>query len=96
VVTVITAAYICEKYIAACIRSVAGQSHPATKHIVVDEASSDGTPDIVAALASEHPALQLLRLDDNGGYPAALNHALSLVETPFVAVLDGDDVALPN
>jgi glycosyltransferase involved in cell wall biosynthesis len=75
------------------IESVLAQTEPSWRMIVVDDGSSDGTPDIVAAYSDER--IRLERMPENAGQTAALNHGLSLVETDWVARLDQDDLAMP-
>jgi GT2 family glycosyltransferase len=60
--------------------------------VVVDNGSSDGSPDWVAA---HFPDIKLIRLAKNTGFCRANNIALSDVETEFVALLNNDAVAHP-
>ena len=64
--------------------------------IVVDDASTDGTADIVAAVAERDPRVVLVRLRANGGVSAARNRALAMVRGEWVAFLDADDLLLPG
>jgi GT2 family glycosyltransferase len=60
--------------------------------IVVDNASTDGTPDL---LAQQLPAVQLIRLENNRG-PVAKNHALAVATGEFAVFLDDDAYPLPG
>ena len=64
--------------------------------IVVDDASTDGTADIVASVADRDPRVVLLRLRANGGVSAARNRGLTMVRGEWVAFLDADDLLLPG
>jgi glycosyltransferase involved in cell wall biosynthesis len=63
--------------------------------IVVDNASTDATPDILARWSEREPRLRTLRLERNR-LAASLNHAADLARAPILARLDADDVARPE
>jgi hypothetical protein len=81
-------------YIAPAIESVLAQTIDDWRLLIVDDCSSDGTPDVVAGY--DDPRIQLVRLDPNRGQTGALNHGLGLVETPWIARLDQDDLSSPD
>ena len=91
-VSVIIPAYNESAGIAATVRSLAASDHP-VEIIVVDDGSSDGTADIVAAL--ELPAVRLIR-QQNAGKPAAHNRGLAASRYALVVMLDGDTVFEPD
>lgn len=74
------------------IASVLAQSETDLELIVVDDASTDGTPAVLAAIAD--PRLRLLRRERNAGAAAARNAGLALARGEFVAFQDDDDVWL--
>ncbi|RUL85740.1 glycosyltransferase family 2 protein [Tautonia sociabilis] len=55
--------------------------------IVVDDASSDGTAEWVAA---HHPEARLIRLEPNGGFCAAANAGIAAARGEFVQLLNND------
>ena len=67
------------------------QSVPATEILVVDDGSTDHTPQTVA----RYPSITYLR-QENRGKAAALNHGLALLQSDVVIVLDDDDVFPPS
>jgi len=75
------------------IDSVLAQTEADLELIVVDDGSTDATPQIVAA--SPDVRLRVARRPHEG-LTRALNHALALARAPIVARLDADDVALPE
>lgn len=95
-VTVITATYESEGFIADTIASVQAQSLDDWELLVADDASSDRTAAIVAAAAAEDPRIRLFRLERNCGVARARNVALAAARGRFVAFLDGDDLWLPQ
>jgi glycosyltransferase involved in cell wall biosynthesis len=58
--------------------------------IIVDDGSTDGTGEILAALASREPELTVIRLSRNFGQTAALAAGLAHAEGDVVVTLDGD------
>jgi hypothetical protein len=64
--------------------------------VVVDDASTDGTADLVAAIAERDPRIVLLRLPANGGVSNARNRGLEIVRGEWLAFLDADDLLLPG
>lgn len=95
-VSVITAAHNAEAFIVDALDSIREQTLGDWEHVVVDDASTDATADLVAERAATDPRVKLLRLADNVGPFAAANAALATVDSRFVARLDADDLALPR
>jgi glycosyltransferase involved in cell wall biosynthesis len=78
-----------ERYIEQAIVSVLEQSalEPADEILVVDDGSTDRTPEIVQRFA---PRVRLLR-KTNGGQGSAFNAGIPKLSGEIVALLDGDD-----
>lgn len=76
------------------IRSVEAQSLADWELVVVDDASSDDTPTLLAAI--DDPRVRVIRLDEHAERSAARNRGLELVTAPAVLFLDDDDELLPQ
>lgn len=58
--------------------------------IVVDDGSTDRTPEILAALADDDPRLTIVHLERNRGYGSALKAGIRAAEADFIAIADAD------
>lgn len=94
-VSVIMAAWNAEKTISDSISSVQAQSFPAWELVVADDGSTDGTATLVEGIARADSRVRLLRLE-HGGAAKARNAAVRAAEGEYIAVLDSDDVSMPD
>lgn len=76
------------------IESVLSQDYEDFEALVVDDASSDNTSEMVAQF--EDPRLKYLRHETNRGASAARNTGIEASRGRFVAFLDSDDEWLPE
>ncbi len=74
-------------------RLLAVTQYPAVRWLVVDNASADGTADL---LARDFPAVQVERLPANLGYPAAVNRLVARADTEYVAQVNPDVLVEPD
>ncbi len=88
----IVAAYQAAEFMADAIDSLLAQTLPPTEIIVCDDGSTDN---LAEALAPYGDLLLLLR-KENGGEASAKNAAARASSGEFVAILDADDVYLPD
>ena len=65
------------RWLADAIDSVLAQDFTDFELILVDDASRDASPTIMADAAQRDPRVRSLRLDTNVGLPAALNHGFA-------------------
>ena len=90
-VSVILAVKNGERFLAEAIRSVAAQNYPAYELMVVDGHSTDRT----AEIARSFPEAQFLTQPGHG-LPAAWNFGLAQAHGEWIALLEHDDVWLPE
>lgn len=95
-VSVLMAVHNSLPYLEEALRSVMDQTLRDIEIVVVDDASTDATPELLARLASEDPRLRVETLRENHRLPAALNVGLRLCSAPLVARMDADDIAHPE
>lgn len=91
-VSILVVSYNTREHTRACLQSIARETVGLSYEvIVVDNASSDGSADMIE---SEFPALRLIRLDENVGFAAANNLAAAEARGTFVLLLNPDTVLL--
>jgi glycosyltransferase involved in cell wall biosynthesis len=72
--------------------SVLSQSRPPAEVIVIDDGSSDGTPDVARSFGRD---VRYIR-QENAGKAAALNRAMGAARNPLIWIVDDDDIACPG
>jgi glycosyltransferase involved in cell wall biosynthesis len=77
------------------VDSVLGQTHTRVECVVVDDGSSDGGAEAVAAACRDEPRVLVVR-QTHGGQSSARNHGLRRASGRFVTFLDSDDVMPAN
>lgn len=95
-VSVVIPTYNGERYIEAAVTSVLQQTYGDFELIVIDDGSQDGTWPKLAQLARRDARIVLQRNAANLGISAARNLGTELARGEFVAIMDGDDVCLPD
>ena len=76
----------------AAVRSVLGQTLHNLEVLIVDDCSTDATPQVAAKLAAEDPRVRSLRLERNsGGCSAPRNAGIEQARGRYVFFLDSDD-----
>jgi glycosyltransferase involved in cell wall biosynthesis len=91
--SVVIACYNQEDFVRQAVESALFQEHPSKEIVVVDDASHDGTADVLSTFGE---SIILARLPVNGGAVAARNHGASLASGKYLVFLDGDDVLMPR
>ncbi len=95
-VSVVTPVWNATATLAATVASVQAQTLPDWELLLVDDASTDGSPDLAAALAAADPRIRLLPRATNGGAAAARNDAIRASRGRLLAFLDADDLWYPE
>jgi glycosyltransferase involved in cell wall biosynthesis len=93
-VSVLIKSYNHRPYVEQAVRSVLAQGFQDFELLVLDDASADGTPEVVRGIAD--PRIDLLVSDANMGPSLALKTLLERARGEYVAILNSDDFALPG
>ncbi|WP_218186843.1 glycosyltransferase family 2 protein [Pseudomonas sp. EGD-AK9] len=94
VVSVIMPAYNAADTLLESVSSVLAQSMGELELIVCDDASTDATPVLLAAI--DDPRLKFIRNPSNLGAGPSRDRAIEQASAPWVAFIDADDVWLPE
>lgn len=90
-VTIVT--YNSSRFIGRCLESVLAQKYPWVEVIVVDNASSDDTRQVLEAFKD---SCRLVYNRENIGFAAAQNQAIRLARGDWILTLNPDMLLLPN
>ena len=90
-VTIVT--YNSGRFIKRCLESVLEQRYPNKEVIVIDNASTDGTIDILEQFEDR---CQIVYNEENAGFAAAQNQAIAISSGNWVMTLNPDVLLLPN
>lgn len=92
--SVLITAYNRQGQIERCVRSCTQQTFDDFEIVVVDDASTDGTPDVLAAV--EEPRLRVVRHDRNCGTSPSRATAVDHARGEWIVMVDSDDELLPD
>jgi len=95
-ISIITPSYNASLFIEQTITSVRKQTYQNWEMIIVDDCSSDNTPDILERFNKEDDRIHVIYLTQNGGAAVARNKALQHAKGRYVAFLDSDDCWKPE
>ena len=85
-----------ERYIRAALESILEQSYRELEILVIDNASVDTTPEIVAGYAAQDGRIKYLGNETDLGIAGSLNRGLRAATGEFIARMDADDIAMPE
>jgi GT2 family glycosyltransferase len=80
-------------FLGECLDALQNQSYPANKIIIVDNGSTDGSPELIR---QRYPNVQLIPLNKNTGFSQAFNRAVCLTDDLFVLSLNPDVIVRPD
>ena len=93
-ISVLLPVYNCELYIKDAIDSILNQTFTDFELLVIDDASTDKTVEIIKSYTDNR--IILTQKPKNLGYTDSLNYGLSIAKGEYIARMDGDDLSLPT
>ncbi|KQW97699.1 glycosyltransferase family 2 protein [Flavobacterium sp. Root420] len=93
-ITVLMPVYNCELYIKETINSILNQTFIDFEFLIIDDASTDKTIDIIKTYNDER--IKLIKKTLNTGLTNSLNIGLKLAKGEYIARMDGDDISFPQ
>ena len=96
-ISVIIPCFRCQETVERALDSVLAQSLQASEIFLIDDASGDGTLDLLRDLERLHtPLVRVISLAENGGPGLARNAGWDAASQPWIAFLDADDAWHPR
>lgn len=95
-VSVLMPAYNAERFLDEAMESILQQTYTDFELIVVDDGSTDSTPEILRRYVEQDSRVRVLRNETNLGIVHALNWGFAKCRGEYVARMDADDVSMPN
>ena len=94
-ISIIMPCYNAEAFLEATVANVFQQTYSNIELIIVDDGSTDNSPELLIAVEKVYPAITLLVQKNSGPY-IARNLALQYAKGEFIAFLDADDYWVPD
>ena len=88
--SIITTVYNNEQYIVNAVESVIGQDFTDYEYIIVDDGSTDGTPQIIDSIAERHEKVHVIHQKNQWIY-AGFNNGIKAAQGDYVYILNSDD-----
>lgn len=93
-VSIITPCYNSQRYIGETIESVLAQTYSNWEMIIVDDGSTDHSAEVVKSYCKDGRIQYISQ--ENEGSSSARNHAIRCAKGQYIALLDADDIWMPN
>lgn len=87
--------YNASKYLEECVASIVPQIDDGDEIILVNDGSTDSSPEICERLASENPGIRLIN-KANGGVSSARNTGIDSAKNEWLYFIDADDKLFPK
>lgn len=95
-ISVIMGCHNGEDFLDEAIQSIMDQTFREFEFIIIDDASADGSWEIIRRWQDNNPRIRAFRNDQNLGLAATLNKALTYARGRYIARMDADDISLPG
>lgn len=94
-ISVIVPVYNVEEYLDECVQSLVNQTYQNLEIILVDDGSSDNSPQMCDAWKAQDSRIKVIH-KTNGGASAARNAGLNIASGEYIGFVDSDDYIAPT
>jgi glycosyltransferase involved in cell wall biosynthesis len=94
-ISVIMASYNASEFIGLAIKSILEQTFSEFELIIVDDGSTDNSLEIITGYAEQDSRIRVIHAA-HGGASQARNIGIEAAQYPWIAIMDADDIALPD
>src|SRR5947207_15375140 len=94
--SVIVPNYNHAKYLPTCLTAILRQSLQPIEIIVLDDASTDNSLEVIRQFAAENPVIRLVQNENNLGVMPSLNKGVELSRGEYVYIPSADDEVVPG
>ena len=94
-ISIIIPVYNAEKYLKKCLDSVINQTYKNLEIILVDDGSTDKSPEICDKYAEKDSRIIVLH-KENGGVSSSRNAGLDIFKGEYLSFVDSDDYVEPD
>ncbi len=84
------------RYLREAVMSVLNQDVPNLRLLIVDNASTDDSPEIARQIATEDDRVTLILNEENQGYVNSVNRVFDWASSDYLVLFDADDVMMPG
>ena len=94
-VSILIATYNSEDFIRETLDSVLNQTYTNLEIVLCDDASSDGTVNVLKEYQKKNERIKIIQNDRNLGISLNMNNGIGQCNGKYIAILDADDWAYP-
>lgn len=95
-ISVIVPVYNGEAYLDRCVKSILAQTYTKWELLIVDGASTDGTPQLCAAWEKKDKRIRAFYSEENKGVSIGRNTGIKEAKGEYLMFLDADDWLMPD
>ena len=95
-ITVLMSVYNDLPHLEDAVESILDQTFDNFEFLIFDDASTDGSREVLEQYASQDFRIKLIVNKTNRGLGFNLNRGVTMAQSPWIARMDGDDIALPE
>lgn len=94
-VAVIVPCYNYGRFLRGCVNSILKYTYLEVCVIIIDDCSTDETPNVCMELSRENTRIQIVRHKNNLGHIVTYNHGLDLADADYLHLISADDELTP-